>query len=90
MDCPLTPANVERVNTAAAFVPAGAVAGARRRYGRRQALRGCLASPGEVVGVGPSLRPHVSARQNRSLGERPGGRWRQAGALLIRPLMETS
>lgn len=65
---------------------------ARAVQGRR-AVRGCRASPGAVAGVGPSLRPHVIARQNRSLGERPGGgwraRWRQAWPLPITDIVST-
>ena len=48
---------------------------ARAVQGRR-ALRGCLVSPGAVVGVGPSLRPHVLARQDLATRVPARPRWR--------------
>src|SRR5882724_9469704 len=64
---------------------------ARAVQGRR-ATWGCLASPGEVVGGGPSLRPHVIARQDLATrgpagtGGAPAGRGgAPAGGGRLRP-----
>jgi hypothetical protein len=52
---------------------------ARAVQGRR-ALRGCLVSPGAVVGGGPSLRPRVIARQDLATRGPAPRRWRSRWA----------